>query len=86
MKWVAYLFVLCLVILSAQAATIQGSVYDFYLNPVEGKAVITTEPNQQMVLQDSTYSFEVEAGQYDLFAYELKDGQIISAIKETLTG
>lgn len=76
---------LLLVIGAAQAATIHGSVYDFYLNEVEnGKAVITTEPKQQQVLVDSSYSFEIEAGEYDLFVYKLENGEITMAAKETL--
>jgi len=85
MKWVVYLLGLMLVIGAAQAATIHGSVYDFYLDEVEnGKAVITTEPKQQQVLADSSYSFEVEAGEYDLFVYKLENGEITMAAKETL--
>lgn len=85
MKWVAYLLIILTLIPLAQAATIQGSVYDFYLEKVDnGKAVITTEPNQQIVLINSTYAFEVEAGEYDLFAYQLENGRIIAATKETL--
>lgn len=85
MKWVAYLLVLCLVLNLAQAAVIEGSVYDFYLEKVvEGKAVITTEPVQQMVLVDSTYSFNVPAGEYDLYAYKLENGKMTAAGKETL--
>lgn len=86
MRWVVYLLLIVALIPIAQAATIQGSVYDFYLEKVaNGKAVISTEPQQQMVLTNSTYSFEVEAGEYDLYAYQLDNGQIIAATKETIT-
>jgi len=86
MKWVAYLFILLIVISAAQAATIEGNVYDFYLNKVEtGKVTISSEPIQQIVLTDASYSFEVEPGEYDLIAYQLDDGKIISATKETIT-
>ncbi|MCK4589696.1 MAG: winged helix-turn-helix transcriptional regulator [Nanoarchaeota archaeon] len=85
MKWVVHLLLILVLISIAQAATIQGEVYDFYLNKVtQGKATISTEPIQQQVITDGTYSFEVEAGEYELIAYQLDDGKIISATKETL--
>ena len=85
MKWGMYLLVFLLLIGAAQAATIQGSVYDFYLGKVDnGKVTISTEPLQQKVLVDSAYSFEVEAGEYDLIAYQLENGKITAATKETL--
>ena len=85
MKWVVYLLLIVALTSIAQAATIQGEVYDFYLNKVtQGKATISTEPIQQQVITNGTYSFEVEAGEYDLIAYQLDDGNIISATKEII--
>ncbi|MFC1801398.1 helix-turn-helix transcriptional regulator [Nanoarchaeota archaeon] len=83
MKWGLYLLLLVLMIGVAEAATIYGSVYDFGLEKVEeGKVVINTEPLQQMVLVNSSYSFVVEEGEYELIGYQLDNGKILAAAKE----
>ena len=65
------------------AATIQGSVYDIFLEELD-KAIITvdTEPKQMAVSKDGSYSFEIPPGEYTILAtyygeeetYELEEG------------
>ncbi len=53
----------------ALAVTIQGTVYDFSLNPAQNAIVeINTTPHQTLVAKNATYHFTVPAGQYLLKA------------------
>jgi len=51
------------------AATIQGSVYDIFLEELD-KAIVTvdTEPKQMAVSKDGAYSFEIPPGEYTISA------------------
>lgn len=61
----------------ASAATIQGTVYDFGLNKVQGALVeINTTPAQKFVSKNGTYSFEVPLGRYLLEASHVKSGAL----------
>ena len=66
MKWLALLIILST---SVCAATIQGNVYDFSLEPVTNAIVeINTAPHQIIVAKDGLYSFNVPAGKYTISA------------------
>ncbi len=56
------------------AVTIQGTVYDFSLNPVPNAIVdINTTPHQVFVAKNATYHFIVPTGQYLLKARHSED-------------
>lgn len=78
------MLVLVLLAGAAQAATIQGTVYDFSLDKVENGKVVISEPKQQMVLVNSSYSFTVDEGEYSLIGYKLEGGKITATAKETI--
>jgi LPXTG-motif cell wall-anchored protein len=66
MKWLVLLIILST---SVCAATIQGNVYDFSLEPVINAIVeIDTSPHQILVAKDGSYSFNVPAGKYTISA------------------
>jgi len=53
----------------ALAATISGEIYEFDLTPAQGVVVnINTEPRQQVVAVNGSYSLEVPQGSYVLVA------------------
>ncbi len=66
----------------ASALTIQGTVYDFNLNPAPAIVEINTSPQQMMVTKDGTYSFQVPSGEYLLKA---RHTQIPAEISEQIT-
>jgi uncharacterized membrane protein len=82
-------FVLVLmVLLSSQAfaATIEGTVFDFSLSQAKNaRVVISTEPQQQIIAQDATYSFEVGSGRYTLIAQQIVGGKVIAQTEENIT-
>ena len=78
---------LMLLLLSAPvfAATIHGSVYNFDLS-IAGNTVveINTQPKQQMVAKDGSYSFTVPRGQYVISAGQIIDGESIASTSESI--
>ena len=82
--WLVLLLVLALLPIG-EAATIQGSVYDVSLELLtDVKVGISTEPRQQLIAKNGTYSFEVPPGTYILTAFELKDEEIVSTVQENV--
>ena len=72
--------------LSSSAAVIHGTIYDLGLDKVESAVVeITTQPKQQYVAKNSTYSFNVFPGKYTLTAKQYSDSSLISSTKENIT-
>ena len=65
----ACLFLFLLLISSAYAARIHGTIYDMELNELKGVVVeIDTSPQQRMVSKDSRYEFNVPEGDYKIKA------------------
>ncbi len=74
------LIIFLLLINTAAAATIQGTVYDLELERIE-KAVVTinTEPEQNFVTENGEYSFYVPNGEYTVKANLIEDTIIIES-------
>ncbi len=73
--------ILLLFSLSASAATIHGSVYEYYSLEKLPNAIVSINsfPNQQVVAENGNYLFQVPRGNYTLQAKYVKDGQIVYA-------
>ena len=68
-KKLLYLVIVLLIIDIASAATIHGTIYDFYLEKQEHAIVsVNTVPKQTYVASDATYSFELPTGEYEMTA------------------
>lgn len=68
-RWLIWVLVGLLIVSTATAATLKGTIYDLELEKVEDALVsINTEPNQQYLAKEGEYSFEVPAGEYVLKA------------------
>lgn len=81
MRW---LVIILLLSTAAYGAIIEGTVYDFSLEPVRNAIVeIDTTPHQVMVARDGTYRFNIPSGHYSISA-ESKDQAITENI--TITG
>lgn len=67
----------------AKAAIIYGNIYDLSLNKVDNVIVtINTEPIQQIVAENGTYSFNVTEGTYILKAQQIYYGDAIAEAEE----
>ncbi len=69
--------IILLLIPLANAATIQGSVYDFSFEPEDAIVEINTTPVQRIVAIPS-YSFQVPKGNYEIKAMK-KTGDVVEA-------
>ncbi len=68
------------------AATIYGTIYDLSLEKVSNARVeINTVPNQFMIAQNGTYSFNVPNGFYTIKAQLLQKNTIIASAQENIT-
>ncbi|MEK6963494.1 MAG: hypothetical protein AABX70_03650 [Nanoarchaeota archaeon] len=76
------MLLLLLLLPFASALTIQGTVYDFNLNPAPAIVEINTSPQQLMVTKDGTYTFQVPSGEYLLKA---RHTQIPAETSEEIT-
>ncbi|MCK5107987.1 MAG: hypothetical protein KAQ83_04635 [Nanoarchaeota archaeon] len=75
-----------ILIQSALAATIYGTIYDAALDKAEKvKITIDTIPVQYQISKDSEYSFEVPAGTYTLKAEQYQYKEIVAKMQEDLT-
>lgn len=86
----ARLLVLTLMILLsasfAQAATIHGTVYNLELERVQNVIVeIDTQPNQQFIATNGSYSFNVPRGVYTLSAQILENGTVTDSTVEQIS-
>jgi len=74
LKIVLFLFIILVTIRISCAATLSGNVYDISLNPLNNVIVtINTQPPQQMIVKDGSYSFEVPEGRYNITAKYYED-------------
>ena len=80
------LVVLLILIDTAAAAIVHGSIYDLYLDK-QPNAVITvnTTPKQTFVAKNGSYSFELPAGDYELKAEYYKFNELISSAEENVS-
>lgn len=70
---------------AANAATLQGTVYDFSLNKVGAAVVqVNTTPVQRAVTEQGKYVFNIPKGSYEVTASQVSQGVILSTTKETL--
>lgn len=71
---------------TVSAATIAGTVYDFSLEKVpKAQVTISTEPQQNIVAEDASYSFEVPPGTYTLTAQQLERGRVLAKVEENVS-
>ncbi len=74
LKIVLFLFIILITIRISCAATLSGNVYDIGLNPLNNVIVtINTQPPQQLIVKDGSYSFEVPNGKYNITAKYYED-------------
>ncbi|MFH1440144.1 MAG: hypothetical protein ABIG89_06245 [Candidatus Woesearchaeota archaeon] len=61
------LFILLVLIKVSTAATLKGNVYDINLEPLNDVIVkVNTQPQQQMIVKDGNYIFELTPGMYKI--------------------
>lgn len=84
-----FIFIILLVlslIPSTFAAVIQGDIYDPELRPLKDVIVtINTQPEQQKVAKNSTYSFFVVPGNYSIEAKFYEQGWVKYVIEQQVT-
>lgn len=80
-----YLLMILLILQFASAATIHGNIYNMELEKQNSTIVtVDSDPKQNIVSKDGTYSFELPTGTYTITArYEDEEG--ILSTKETIT-
>lgn len=68
-KYILFLFCVLLIVPSAIAATIQGTSYDYSLEPLQNVIIeINTVPAQQFLSRDGSFEIVVPPGEYTLSA------------------
>ncbi len=77
------LFILILLSVPVFGATIQGKVYDFDLELV--KNVVVEIDSQRMVTQESSYMFDLPAGEYTIIAKKKPNSPEEEVTKEKVT-
>jgi uncharacterized membrane protein len=83
---IVFFAVFAILSLSAAAAVIRGTVYDLNLEEAENAVVeINTEPVQKYVAKNSTYTFNVQSGNYIITAKSIVQNEIISSAEESIT-
>lgn len=71
---------------AVSAAQIYGTVYDLGLDEVKDVLIeINTNPKQQYVAKNSTYSFSVPVGNYILSAKQYSGGTLLSTANENIS-
>lgn len=86
MKVVVYFLALFALVSIASAATIHGTIYDISLEKAGDVIVeINTEPRQQLISKDGTYSFNVPVGGYTIEAKHYVDSLLESSATEEIT-
>ena len=85
-KVLIFFFISAILISSANAATIYGTIYDFSLKKVTNARVeINTLPRQMIVAQNATYSFNVPTGDYTITARLMQKNTSIASAQENIT-
>lgn len=86
MKYILYFIFLILLCNIALAATIHGNIFSYELDLNTNSIVsINTTPRQTIVAKDSSYSFELDPGTYEIIAFERKDNITLSSSEEIIT-
>ena len=86
LKSVIYLFLLLILIVPINAAKISGTVYDFSLKKANNAMVeINTIPQQFLVAQNGTYSFNVPDGDYIIKAQLVQRSTVMASVQENIT-
>src|SRR3989338_10926481 len=86
MKKLIYLFALIYLAGIVSGATIHGTIYDLSLSKMENVIVeINTEPRQQYISKNGTYSFNVPAGKYTIEAKHYADKILESDVAEKIS-
>ena len=81
-----FFFISAILISSANAATIYGTIYDFSLKKVTNARVeINTSPRQMIVAQNATYSFNAPIGDYTITARLMQKNTSIASAQENIT-
>ncbi len=71
---------------NSYAAEVHGTVYDIELNEADGAIIeISTQPKQQKVAKNSTYSFYAAPGSYAISAKKYDNGIISASAEENIT-
>ncbi len=80
-------FIILITLIPLSLATaISGTVYGFSLEKVPNALVtIDTVPKQQLIAENSTYSFNVPAGKYTITAQQIERGKITATAEENIT-
>ena len=85
-KIILGLFIVFMLVQSAEAATIQGTVYDFSLQKVPiVKITINTQPKQQIITENAMYIIQVPAGTYQLHVQQLERGKTVAETEENVS-
>ena len=85
MRKLLLLLIILFIFSNVNAATIQGNVYDFNLDPLKNTIIeIDTTPKQSVVAKDAFYSFEANPGNYILTAVYTENNYIIYKIEEEI--
>ena len=70
----------------AYAATVHGTVYNYFLEPQENAIVeVNSAPKQTYIAKDGDYSFNLPKGEYTITAKYTEDGQVLSSASQNLT-
>ena len=90
MKLTYQIFTICIFLLIlpiTNAATIQGTIYDWTTLDTVPNTILTvnSNPPQTFVSKDGTYSFELSKGKYIISAIHYTNNQPDAAINETIT-
>ena len=86
MKGIAYLLALFCLVNVVWAANIHGIIYDISLDRAGDVIVeIDTEPKQQFISKDGTYTFDVPVGEYRIEANYYLDGLLESTATEEIS-
>lgn len=68
------------------AATIHGTIYDLNLDKVSNVRVeIDTEPKQQYISKEGTYTFNVPVGEYTITAKYYSGERVVSLVEENIS-
>jgi len=85
-KKILYFVMLLLLIDTALAATIHGTVYDLNLEKKSNSIVaVDTVPEQTYVAKEGTYSFELSPGEYTVEAGYYENNELISKTSESVS-
>lgn len=71
----------------AEAAYIQGSIYNYNLDKITDVVVeIDTSPKQRIISKEGEYGFEVSSGRYKINVYSLRTNRSLGSDEVIITG